>query len=288
MPVVHPAELNTETGNLEYPKIVILETCSYCNARCKFCAYSYMKRKKGIMPPRLFVQIIDEISSWNREVEIVPTMFGEFFLNPDWVEYLAYIKYLLPGIAISLPTNGSKVDDNALNFLVEVPNLKFVSFSVYAHTPEVYHELIGLPVDTIAKVKHAVERLQKERPDIVVRIGATLDHEFMNNGEEIERMAHEFDTMIDVHSIIKNHEYHGYEHSPSQIDSCGSVFDVMVVLHDGRVVPCCFDPEAEIVLGDATKNTLLEIWNGDAARDLRTKHALGQRGEIPLCRSCSL
>jgi radical SAM protein with 4Fe4S-binding SPASM domain len=247
-----------------------------------------MKRKKGIMHPHLFMQMIDEISGWNRAVEIVPEMFGEFFLNPDWKEYLAYIAYRLPNAAISLPTNGSRVDDEALDFLVKIPNIKFVSFSVYAHTPGVYHELIGLPVDTIAKVKHAIERLTNERPDIAVRMGATLDPEFMNNRTEIEQMSREFDVSIDVHSIIRNHAYHGYEHSPPEIDSCGSVFDVMVVLWDGRVVSCCFDPEAENVLGDATKSTLAEIWNGEAARDLRTKHAIGQRQEIPLCRSCSL
>jgi radical SAM protein with 4Fe4S-binding SPASM domain len=41
------------------------------------------------------------------------------------------------------------------------------------------------------------------------------------------------------------------------------------VLWDGRVVPCCRDSDAALVLGDLKERTLEEIWSGDEVQKLR-------------------
>ena len=43
---------------------------------------------------------------------------------------------------------------------------------------------------------------------------------------------------------------------------CPTLWTNLSILWDGRVVPCCFDIDAEYVAGDLQKNALEEIWKG--------------------------
>jgi len=51
-------------------------------------------------------------------------------------------------------------------------------------------------------------------------------------------------------------------------------------------VPCCFDKDAHHVLGDLSKQTFKEVWNGDAYRDFRGA-LLQSRSNLEMCRNCS-
>lgn len=270
-----------------HPTTVILETFSYCNAKCRFCAYPRMKRRKGVMSKVLLHKIVSEISSWNTPLEIVPTMYGEFFLNPDWKYYLKYISDNLPTVQISIPTNGSCFNDDVIDFIVSIPNVKYISFSAYTYVPSTYATLIGLPDQTRWVIYASVNRLKRDRPDINVRIGTTEDPEFIPYHGELSILQSRYGSIVDPHPIAKNTGLCGFTNPIEETRSCGSVFTTAVILNDGRVVACCFDPEAEIVLGDINNETLGNIWNGDIARDVRIKHGSGKRGEIPLCRSCN-
>lgn len=67
---------------------------------------------------------------------------------------------------------------------------------------------------------------------------------------------------------------------------CVWPFLSMVVTVDGRVVPCCADYNAEIVVGDARKNSLQDIWDGDRFRQFRHSFFLGDSDLPSLCRRC--
>ena len=42
-----------------------------------------------------------------------------------------------------------------------------------------------------------------------------------------------------------------------------------VITWDGKVVPCCFDKDAEYVMGDLNQDSFREIWNGTKYRIFR-------------------
>ena len=47
---------------------------------------------------------------------------------------------------------------------------------------------------------------------------------------------------------------------------------------------CCADHEGELAVGDATRESLRAIWNGERLRALRRAHA---RGDLPpVCAQC--
>ena len=59
-----------------------------------------------------------------------------------------------------------------------------------------------------------------------------------------------------------------------------------VLTWDGRVVPCCFDKDAHHVLGKLGRQTMQEVWHGEAYRDFRTA-LFADRASIPMCTNCS-
>jgi radical SAM protein with 4Fe4S-binding SPASM domain len=68
---------------------------------------------------------------------------------------------------------------------------------------------------------------------------------------------------------------------------CRAPWRSVVVLWDGRVVPCCHDANGETVLGDLKESSLAEIWAGVPAAALRARLRDGNiRPEEP-CSSCA-
>ena len=67
--------------------------------------------------------------------------------------------------------------------------------------------------------------------------------------------------------------------------TCDWIFNILVVLCDGKVVCGCADPNGERPLGDLNKESLLSIWRSDRVRKIRQD--LNQ-GYSPFCLDCGL
>lgn len=66
---------------------------------------------------------------------------------------------------------------------------------------------------------------------------------------------------------------------------CYYLWDSVVVLYDGSVVPCCRDYDASYILGNVKNESLNNIWNGKKIKQLRRMHIDGNFN-VPLCRDC--
>jgi len=69
-------------------------------------------------------------------------------------------------------------------------------------------------------------------------------------------------------------------------DECWRMWQGAVVTWDGKVVPCCFDKDAEHVLGDLTQQSMAEIWHSPAYEAFRRRIFTG-RADVPMCTNCS-
>jgi anaerobic magnesium-protoporphyrin IX monomethyl ester cyclase len=65
---------------------------------------------------------------------------------------------------------------------------------------------------------------------------------------------------------------------------CPLVFRTMYVKVNGQVKPCCFSNKQDWSLGDVTKETVTEIWNGGKYQELRKAHLDGKIH--PACAHC--
>jgi len=67
---------------------------------------------------------------------------------------------------------------------------------------------------------------------------------------------------------------------------CRNLWESVVIAWDGRVVPCCLDYNATMVMGDLRTQTLAEIWNDEAYVRFRRMELEG-KNVTSLCRNCS-
>jgi len=61
----------------DFPRVVLIDTISFCDLRCFMCVHKDMKRKKGKMPWGLFTKVIDEIAATDKSVRVWMVFFGE-------------------------------------------------------------------------------------------------------------------------------------------------------------------------------------------------------------------
>jgi radical SAM protein with 4Fe4S-binding SPASM domain len=69
-------------------------------------------------------------------------------------------------------------------------------------------------------------------------------------------------------------------------DRCARLWFNPVITWDGKVIPCCFDKDAEYIMGDMIVESFREIWNGQKFRDFR-KGVMKNRQGIEICRNCT-
>jgi radical SAM protein with 4Fe4S-binding SPASM domain len=170
--------------------------------------------------------------------------------------------------------------------MVHHKNLKYLGVSLYTTNPLKYAELLGLPPGTINKAAHLVERMANERPDVIINIGTTKDSRYVST-EELKQLDRVGGFRVSPHEITENRAVNGFCQSPPYKTQCVGMFSRVFVLKDGEVSICCFDPNCELNIGNATENTILEIWNGERMRKYRDLHNTGRRSEIDLCASCN-
>jgi len=270
----------------KYPATVAIETNYYCNGKCFFCNSVASDRKPGRMAVPLFHKIIDEISSWNVPITISLNVYGEPFLNPDWLHLFEYIRDTAPMCKISVVTNGSAIDDEKLDHLMSFRNISSFGFSVYAIRPENYQRIMGLPAETIDKVDHAIKRFSEERPDIPIGVACTFDPGYMSVQEKGE-MIEKWPGYVQPHPMVYTYQHRNYKQIFTPNVPCQQPFCSLPIYHDGRVPLCCFDAEGEVIVGDVNEQTVYEIWCGNELHDCRALHLNLERGLIPLCNGCN-
>ena len=67
---------------------------------------------------------------------------------------------------------------------------------------------------------------------------------------------------------------------------CSWPWQSVVVLWDGRVVPCCFDYDGKYVLGDLRRRSLAQIFNDEPMKELRRLLCERRADEVSLCKTC--
>lgn len=140
------------------------ELTPHCNLSCKMC---YIHSRSG-----------QELSAaqWldmGRQAVEAGTLFllltgGEPFLRRDFREI--YLGLTRMGLSVSINTNGTLIDDEAVRWLSASPPAQ-VNLSLYGVTPEAYGALCGEP-DACTRAKRAVDRLLEA--GVALTLNATL------------------------------------------------------------------------------------------------------------------
>ncbi|MBA7678517.1 hypothetical protein ES703_86793 [subsurface metagenome] len=236
----------------------------------------------------LLEHILDEAASWPEPLkEIVPIHYGELFLDPNWYDTLKSIETRLPQTGIVVPTNGSMLDQAAVEKLATIKTLSIIGFSVNAFFQETYCALMGLEAENIPKIKQAINQLKTLRPDVRIMVSMVYSPIYQTELEKnlFKEEWKDYTPEVYVQTASYCHDY--FKPLIKTNVPCWSIFADFIILSDGRVCPCCWDSDGTTIVGEVTQEKILDIWHGKAMNNLRELHNFGRRNEVPLCSECT-
>ena len=272
------------------PRQLRIELTSFCNAHCHPCHRHLMLRKPSHMDWNLVEKVVNEASQLpERLQEIVLSDFGETMLYPAWERATQLVARKLPFTRLVLPTNGTLLTDEVVEKLARLPTLKLVNLSINAYLPETYTAFHKLPASNLKVIEAAAVRLRKLRPDIILWLSMVRAAEYQSE-KEVELFREHWSKFGQVQINQANYAgVPGREPLTPVNLPCRSLFSDLVVLAEGQCLSCCFvaEPLPELVVGDASRESLMEIWHSRGFGEIRQLHLTGRRAELEICRSCT-
>lgn len=291
-------EKQQKQGRLEdagdFPRVVLIDTISYCNLRCSMCVHQEMTRTKGLMPWDLFTKIIGEIAETDKDVRVWMVFFGEALIRkkrkPTIFEMIAYAKS--KGLTdVVMNSNANLLDHEAAVGLIE-SGLDAIYIGIDAFTPETYGKVrVGgnyeKTVNNVINLLRLKKEMKAEHPQVYVQfvemdVNRNEKEDFIKfwsgHGANVKiRPKVSWAGSIDAPNLVLGNE----ERWP-----CYWAMQSMSVTDTGKVVTCAVDLDARFIAGDITIQSLKEVWNGKL-KELRQLHISKRFEDLPpVCRDC--
>jgi len=289
------------------PFSISIEPTTSCNLRCPECPSGLraFTRPTGMLDAKLFEQIIDQVHT---HVNYLTFYFqGEPYLHKQFLDMVKYARSR--NIYTATSTNAHYLTDAAAKKTIE-SGIDRLIISIDGTTQETYKQYrVGGQLHKVIEGARRVVKWKKElnatTPYIIFQFLVVKPNE--HQVEDVRALARE----IGVDQVIlktaqvydyengnplipENEKYSRYSRQPDGTykiknmleNSCWKLWHACVVTWDGKVVPCCFDKDAQYRLGDLQQIPFRKIWFGAAYHDFRSK-LVRSRKEIDICVNCS-
>lgn len=266
---------------------VRIETTNFCPAHCVMCPRDSLTRLKGVMDMDLFKRVVDDAVQ-HEITSIFIGGFGEPLTDPLLEERIKYIKSVDPSIFVNFITNGILWTEKRSQRLIE-SGLDEVRFSIYATTREVFEKVHrGIDFDQVMTNVNRLIAMKKQfgnKPAVLV-YWLELDE----NKHQYEDWKTYWIERADAIEAWKPHNWSDafrFREVPQKKVSCGRPkTGPLQVQWDGTVIPCCWDYDGKMLLGDLNTQTIEEVMKGAPYEDLRDAHAKGEFERYPFCNQC--
>ncbi len=273
----------------DFPIHMDIETITECNLRCVMCYYAFSPPEASKMETELFKKVIDE-GAEKGLCSIKSQYRGEPLLDDRMIDFITYAKNA-GIIEVMFNSNAMLLTKEKAKGLIE-GGLDKIICSVDGYTSEIYEQIrIGGKFETVVKNIKGLQELKKEmnstKPTVRIQMVDTpINHSQIDGyikfwGDIVEHVAVE--DMCDL--TLK-------EEDPTPLPNwaCAQIWQRLVVLTDGDVLPCCHalygGNDKLLVVGNVKEESIESIWKGEEMTKMRELHKTGRSHEIELCRNC--
>ncbi len=263
---------------MEVKKItsLIIEPTNTCNLRCTFCFVTEgMTREGGFMDFDLFKKIIDDSPDLEH---LCMHNWGEPLLHKDIFKMIEYAKNKGVNYVV-MNTNGTLLTDKMIDKVVN-SKLDIIRFSIDG-SAETFMRVRGVELkkieQNINKLKNVKER---RRPELKMGVVFTVEED--TEGDAEEYITHWKKIVDHVRLQPKLIPSPRTEICPEPF---GKDYGKLVVLWDGRVIPCCVDYNANLTIGSVQNETIQNLWKNEKMDFLRKQHLEGKFPDT--CANCN-
>lgn len=283
-----------------------IEPTNHCNLKCPECpsGLGALTRPLGLLKLEDFKKLVDEISKTGFYIQLF--FQGEPYINKNLPEMISYAQS--KKVYVSISTNGHFVNaknvdqvlDNAPDKLIfSVDGLDEESYQKYRIGGTFEQADSGLRALINRKIERGFKKPFVEFQFIVMKqnehqLGEVKKYckevgvdklvfktmqissyenalKFLPTNKKFRRYALD-DQSFRIKNEIKNH--------------CFALWRTSVITWDGRVVPCCFDKDAENEIGLVNGKSFSEIWRSAKYYNFRKK-ILDDRKSESMCTNCT-
>jgi organic radical activating enzyme len=292
-----PEELREILGILEgespitkllHPE-VRYEVTDHCKATCIMCPRDKHEhgREHGIMDQAKYERSIDEVAKLGAK-KVVLTGFGEPMLDKRLEQKIAYAKS--KGLSTYFITNASALTPVRSQKLLNA-GLDEMRVSFYGMRPETYNAVMqGLDFE---RTKKGVLEFLRLRDEIGKKTRVQMSYlELKENASDTGAFREFWEPRVNAIEIWKPHNFGDGRDYRTRLDdsaktSCGRPENgPLQIQWNGEVIPCCYDYNNQIILGNAFETPVLELLNGPKYRLLRYAHRMKKFGMFPYCDQC--
>jgi MoaA/NifB/PqqE/SkfB family radical SAM enzyme len=281
-----------EINRLPYPKQIILDVHSYCNARCTICPYDSLKGKNpmGVMEVGLFEKIIDDFANLAEansfKGKVLLCNMGDPFFRADVIDRIKYI--IRSGLEFNIQTNAYLLSPELTDRLVESGFNGHILISIHGISPKIYKEIMGLDIHrTLANVDYLIEHYPKDK----ISVQAIPYH--WPRGEARRVRKYWRDRRISVRMPLPNNRaglLPAIKDVPKKsLVACtqNRPLGEMVICFNGDVILCCNDMAQQEIVGNLRGKTIQEVWNGDGfVTKVRQIYCGASSSEGFICKTC--
>jgi radical SAM protein with 4Fe4S-binding SPASM domain len=289
------------------PAKIGVEPTTSCNLRCPECPSGLRSftRPTGMLDLASFQKMADSL---HKDLVYMLMYFqGEPYLNPNFLPMAAYAAKRKIYVATS--TNAHYLTDQNAKATVE-SGLHEVVVSIDGATQETYQQYrVG---GNLEKVKEGTRKLVEWRAKLQSQTPYIILQFLVTGANEHEIAAiHALGKELDVDKVVlKTAQIYEFEQGnpliPKDVrysrykkaadgkyvlknklkNQCWKLWMGAEITWDGRVLPCCFDKDAQYEMGKLPESTFAEIWRSPAYQNFRGK-LVHSRKSIDICTNCS-
>ena len=303
----HLSRLSKKNLHVGMPLGISIEPTTTCNLGCPECPSGLrsFSRDTGSVQKETYQNILDQLAP-----SLIHTFFyfqGEPYLSKDFLDMVRYAKK--KRIYTSSSTNAHYLNDEMARKTVE-SGLDRLIISIDGTTQEAYEAYrkrghLSKVIDGTKNLIKWKKELKSSSPHLVFQFLVVQQNE--HQIEELHDLANELG--VDE-VVLKTAQVYDYENGnaliPKQekysrykklsngkfelknklLNQCWKMWHSCVFTWDGKVVPCCFDKDAQHQFGDVKEVDLKEIWRSAPYEHFR-QSLLVSRSEIDICKNCS-
>ena len=314
------------------PFFLHIETTNLCNLKCIECptGMGILTRPRGVLTFEQFQKVFAPLK--NRLIYLVLYFQGEPFLNPDLLRMISLAQKNRVYTMVS--TNGHYLQDEEKLTELITSGLGTLVVSLDGVSQQTYQKYrqngdLSKVLDGLRRLLQMRRKLQSRYPKIYLQflVMRHNEHEIpilkrLANDLGVDRVLiktaqiYDFDQAEEI--LPQNPKYRRYEQVEGRYqlkgrmpNRCPALWSDSLITWDGRILPCCFDKDAEHEMGfldselpdlkDSStdlssreerlnaffRNKFLSIWHGQAYQNYR-RQLLQERKAIEICRNCSV
>jgi radical SAM protein with 4Fe4S-binding SPASM domain len=284
------------------PASIGVELTNNCNLNCPQCwsGSGQMTRKRGFMDIGLFHKVMKELGPYLYNVNLY--FQGEPMLHPLFFSFVQNCGRIHTVVSTNghflSEENSEKIISSGLNkLIISLDGVDQETYSGYRVNGSLETVMNGIKNLTNSKKRYnsslkvalqfLVNRFNEHQIPQMRELAKSVNASLSLKSMQIIDKA-DIGSWLPIDRKFGRYRIKKGEYSikNSLADRCARQWFNPVITWDGKVVPCCYDKDAEYVMGDLHNDSFREIWDGPRYRIFRKSILLG-RHMIEMCRDCT-